>query len=67
MVWELTELFGKLGKNVFNSSNNFLVDGPQQSLHERCYKAIDVTDLHPPLIFKFENLSTFMFTCGNYF
>lgn len=47
MVWELTELFGKSGKNVVNSSNNFLVDGPQQSLHERCYKAVDVTDFHP--------------------
>lgn len=48
MVWELRELFGKSGENVFKSSNNFLVDGPQQSLHERYYnKAIGVTDLHP--------------------
>ena len=47
MVWELTEVFGKSGKNVFNSSNNFLVDGPQQSLLEGCYKAVDVTDFHP--------------------
>ena len=46
-MWELTELLGKSGENVFKSSNNFLADGPQQGLHERCYKAIDVTDLHP--------------------
>ena len=65
MVWELKELFGESGENVFKSSNNFLVDRPQQSLLERCYnKAIDVTDLHPPLIFKFKNLSPFVFTCG---
>ena len=61
MVWELTELFGKSGEKVFNSSNNILVGGPQQSLHERCYnKAIGVTDFHP---LSYLSLSTYLLSC----